>query len=82
MSEHIWMEHAETGHRVLLPDLPYWRANGWEPCDGPPPEPDVLHDPVLHDQPAEQDEPPAEKAKPAKKTTAAKSAKPAEPEES
>lgn len=55
MSDHPWMEHAETGHRAQLPDLEYWRAQGWAPCDGPPPEPDRLHDPtepVLQDRPA------------------------------
>lgn len=44
LSEHPWMEHSETGHRAQLPDLPYWRANGWSPCDGPPPEPDQTRD--------------------------------------
>lgn len=44
LSEHPWMVHTETGHRAQLPDTPYWRANGWEPCDGPPPEPDLTKD--------------------------------------
>lgn len=43
-SEHPWMEHDKTGHRAQLPDIPYWRANGWEPCDGPHPEPDFTRD--------------------------------------
>ena len=38
VSEHGWMEHEATGHRAQLPDLPYWRANGWSPVDGPHPE--------------------------------------------
>ena len=42
---HIWMEHGEHGGRAQLPDIPYWRAAGWEPCDGPPPEPDLTRDP-------------------------------------
>lgn len=49
LSEHPWMEHAETGHRAQLPDIPYWRANGWSPVDGPPPEPDLTRDPLLRD---------------------------------
>jgi hypothetical protein len=44
ISEHPWMEHEETGHRAQLPDIPYWRGNGWHPCDGPPPEPLLTHD--------------------------------------
>lgn len=44
-SEHPWMEHSETGHRSQLPDLPYWRAMGWTPVDGPHPEPDLTHEP-------------------------------------
>lgn len=52
----MWMKHAEHGGVADLPDLEYWRANGWEPAAGPPPEPDVLHDPALHDQPTEQPE--------------------------
>jgi hypothetical protein len=45
MSEPIWMFHAETGNYAQMPDLPYWRAHGWEPAEAPPPEPDLLHDP-------------------------------------
>lgn len=45
MSKHVWMEHEEHHGRALLPDIPYWRANGWAPCDGPPPEPDLTRDP-------------------------------------
>jgi len=51
MNEHPWMEHNVTGHRAQLPDDPYWRANGWNPVDGPHPEPDYLHDPVLAPEP-------------------------------
>lgn len=70
LSEHPWMEHVETGHRAQLPDLPYWRANGWSPCAGPPPEPDLTRD-VL--EPASL--PDSERSgKP--KTAAAKAAKP------
>lgn len=57
MSELIWMEHEQTKHRAQLPDLPHWRGVGWAPCDGPPPEPDLLHDPAP--------EPPAEEPVPA-----------------
>jgi hypothetical protein len=45
LSEHPWMRHDTTGHVAQLPDLPYWRANGWQPCDGPPPEPDLTRAP-------------------------------------
>ncbi len=41
---HVWMEHDKTHLRAELPDIPYWRANGWNPCDGPPPEPDLTRD--------------------------------------
>lgn len=47
VSEHPWMEHNVTGHRAQLPDIDYWRANGWTPCDGPPPEPDLTQDPPV-----------------------------------
>lgn len=40
-----WMKHAETDGIADLPDLPYWRARGWEPTDERPAEPDTLHDP-------------------------------------
>lgn len=47
--EHIWMEHNITHGRAQLPDLPYWRAMGWEPCDGPPPEHDFTRDPPVEE---------------------------------
>lgn len=50
-SEHPWMEHDKTGHRAQLPDLPYWRANGWSPCDGPYPEPDLTRAPDADEAP-------------------------------
>lgn len=53
---HVWMQHTEHGGYSQLPDTPYWRAQGWEPVDGPPPEPDLTKDPHLRDQPAEQPE--------------------------
>lgn len=71
MSEHPWMEHEQTGHRAQLPDLPYWRENGWNPVDGPHPEPDTLHDPEFRDQQPE----PAEPAKPEPAKPAGKPAK-------
>jgi hypothetical protein len=37
---HPWMRHAEHGGYAQLPDIPYWRALGWEPSDAPPPPPD------------------------------------------
>lgn len=40
-----WMKHAEHGGIADLPDLPYWRAAGWEPTDERPVEPDLLRDP-------------------------------------
>jgi hypothetical protein len=52
-SEHPWMQHTVTGHRAQLPDIPYWRANGWEPCDGPPPEPDLTRAPIDEAPPTE-----------------------------
>jgi hypothetical protein len=58
MSGRIWMEHAEHGGRAQLPDLPFWRAQGWEPADGPPPEPDLTKDPLPDAEPAEQTESP------------------------
>lgn len=42
----MWMKHAEHGGIANLPDLPFWRAQGWEPADGPPPEPDLTRDPL------------------------------------
>lgn len=60
MTERIWMQHPETGGRAELPDIAYWRANGWEPTDdGPPPEPDLLRDPPPEAPPEAPD---AEKA--------------------
>lgn len=52
MADPIWMEHEETGGRALLPDILFWRGKGWKPADGPPPEPDLLHDPA---EPADVD---------------------------
>lgn len=68
MNEHPWMEHDKTGHRAQLPDLPYWRAQGWVPVDGPHPEADYLHDPVLTPEPEAKQEPekPAVKSAPTK----------------
>lgn len=40
LSDHPWMEHSLTHARAQLPDIPYWRANGWDPCEGPYPEVD------------------------------------------
>jgi hypothetical protein len=41
-----WMKHAETGLLANLPDVPYWRAVGWEPTDERPQEIDTLRDPL------------------------------------
>jgi hypothetical protein len=60
MSGHIWMEHGEHGGRAQLPDIPYWRARGWEPCDGPPPEPDLTRDPEPDAEPAQETTEPPE----------------------
>lgn len=40
-----WMKHTGHGGIADLPDTPLWRANGWEPTDERPPEPDLLTDP-------------------------------------
>jgi hypothetical protein len=58
LSEHPWMEHEETGHRAQLPDIGYWRGNGWHPCDGPPPEPVLTRD-TVEPEPETEDETPA-----------------------
>jgi hypothetical protein len=50
----MWMKHAEHDGIADLPDLPFWRAQGWEPTDGPPPEPDTLRDPGV-EPPTEED---------------------------
>lgn len=57
--EQIWMEHGEHGGRALLPDLPYWRANGWQPCGGPPDLPSTLRDPIPERAPEEPETPPS-----------------------
>lgn len=51
---HIWMEHGEHGGRAQLPDIPYWRARGWEPTDGPPLEPDLTQDPLPNAEPVDE----------------------------
>lgn len=80
----MWMKNAETGGVADLPDLPYWRAQGWEPTDGPPPEPSTLRDPLPHADPVETTEAPdaeapglsaAQAEPPAEKPAAAKSKK-------
>jgi len=48
----MWMKHKDHEGIADLPDLPYWRAQGWEPADGPPPEPDLLHDPEPEEEQA------------------------------
>lgn len=40
-----WMKHAEHGGIANLPDIPYWRENGWEPTDERPAESNPLRDP-------------------------------------
>lgn len=40
-----WMKHAAHQGLADLPDEPYWRAQGWEPTDERPPEPDLYSDP-------------------------------------
>jgi hypothetical protein len=55
----IWMEHDVHGGRALLPDLPYWRANGWNPCDGPPVMPSTLRDPIPDPEPEAPETPPS-----------------------
>lgn len=48
----MWMKNAETGGIADLPDLEYWRANGWKPTDERPAEPDLLRDPAPPEAPA------------------------------
>jgi hypothetical protein len=54
----MWMTHAETGGTADLPDIEFWRAQGWEPAGGPPPEPDTLRDPGVEPPPTEDPETP------------------------
>lgn len=70
-----WMRHAETGNLADLPDLPYWRGNGWEPTDERPPELDTLRDPLPHADPEPTEAPDAE----APGLSAAETEKPATP---
>lgn len=53
----MWMKHAEHGGIQDLPDIPYWPAQGWEPTDERPPEPDLLRDPGV-EPPTEEPEDP------------------------
>jgi hypothetical protein len=39
------MKHAGHGGLADLPESPYWLAQGWEPTDERPAEPDLLRDP-------------------------------------
>jgi hypothetical protein len=39
------MKHTEHGGLADLPESPYWLAQGWEPTDERPVEPDLLRDP-------------------------------------
>jgi hypothetical protein len=55
--QYIWMEHDITHGRQVLPDIEYWRANGWNPCDGPYPEPDLTKDPAPPEDQPPEDEP-------------------------
>lgn len=56
----MWMKHAVHGGIADLPDIEYWRAQGWEPTDGPPPEPDLLRDPGVEPPTTEDPETPSE----------------------
>jgi len=40
-----WMKHGKHGGIADLPDIPLWRAAGWEPTDERPAEPDLYRDP-------------------------------------
>lgn len=71
MNEHPWMEHDKTGHRAQLPDLPYWRAQGWNPVEGPHPEPDLLHDPEDPETPSPEAGSSAVQPKPVKSAKSA-----------
>lgn len=74
MNEHPWMRHEETGHLAQLPDIPYWRARGWNPVDAPEPASNLPRDP--------EPEPPAVEAEPGPETKSTKrAAKPAPSEE-
>ena len=48
------MRHEQHGGYANLPDLPMWRALGWQPHEGaPPPEPDPTAEPATAPGPAE-----------------------------
>lgn len=53
------MEHDVHKGRAQLPDIPYWRANGWHPCDGAPALPSTLRDPVPDPIPEDPETPPS-----------------------
>jgi hypothetical protein len=48
---HVWLEYPETGGKQEFPQAAAeaWRLRGWVDCD-PPPEPDLLHDPLPTDE--------------------------------
>lgn len=58
MSGHGWMQHEEHEGYAQLPDIPYWRAMGWNPSD-PPPEPDLLRDKPVEPAPQTTETPPS-----------------------
>jgi hypothetical protein len=76
------MKHAGHGGLADLPESPYWLAQGWEPTDERPAEPDLLRDPPSAAEP-ETTEAPAgtpglSAAPPEKPATTAKTKKEAD----
>lgn len=51
------MKHTEHGGLADLPESPYWLAQGWEPTDERPAEPDLLRDPPPAAEPATTEAP-------------------------
>ena len=54
------MKHTEHGGLADLPDTPFWQANGWEPTDERPAEPDPYRDPPPPAEPEKTEAPDAE----------------------
>jgi hypothetical protein len=54
-----WMKHSGHGGLADLPETPFWLANGWEPTDERPAEPDPYRDPPPLDEPENTEAPDA-----------------------
>lgn len=58
----VWLEFPDHGGKQQFPAaaVPIWKARGWRPCD-PPPEPNLIKDPLLDDpQPKQTPVPPVD----------------------